>query len=120
MQLLMAKQVSGLLPVLRLAGAVSEDPALQFLKVRSTCLMLSMQLRSSDMNEDQPGWTTRRQHPVKLAGHTQQSGIWQAVMVTRYLTLTACLGIKELSWREVRCKMSEMIVKQALTYMPCV
>jgi len=83
MQLLTAKQVSGLLPVLRLAGAVSEEPALQFLKVRSTYSIVSMQLRSSAMNEDQPGWTTRRQHPVKHAGLTQPSGILQAVMVTR-------------------------------------
>ena len=37
MQLLEAKQVSGLLPVLRLAGSVSE-PDLQFLKVSRTYL----------------------------------------------------------------------------------
>ena len=39
-QLLEAKQVSGLLPVLRLAGTVSEEPHLQFLKVRSTAEVL--------------------------------------------------------------------------------
>lgn len=33
MQLLMSRQFSALLPVLRLAGNVSEEPALQFLKV---------------------------------------------------------------------------------------
>ena len=33
MQLLVARQVPALLPVLRLAGTVSEEPALQFLKV---------------------------------------------------------------------------------------
>ncbi len=36
MQLLEAKQVSGLLPVLRFAGTVSEEPHLQFLKVSLT------------------------------------------------------------------------------------
>ena len=81
MQLLMAKQVSGLLPVLRLAGAVSEDPALQFLKVRSTrSTVLTMQHRSSAMNGDQPGWTARRQHTMNFAGLTQQSEILQAVV----------------------------------------
>lgn len=82
MQLLTAKQVSGLLPVLRLAGAVSEEPALQFLKVRSTCSMVSMQLRSLAINGDEPSQTTCCQHPRKLAGLTQQSGILKAVMVT--------------------------------------
>ena len=35
MQLLVAKQVPALLPVLRLAGTVSEEPSLQFLKVEA-------------------------------------------------------------------------------------
>ena len=35
MQLLVAKQVPALLPVLRLAGTASEEPALQFLKVEA-------------------------------------------------------------------------------------
>ena len=39
MQLLEAKQVSGVLPVLRLAGSVSEEPHLQFLKVSCTLLL---------------------------------------------------------------------------------
>jgi hypothetical protein len=39
MQLLMAQQVSALLPVLCLAGAVSEEPALQFFKVTPSPLM---------------------------------------------------------------------------------
>ena len=34
-QLLVAKQVPALLPVLRLAGTVGEEPALQFLKVEA-------------------------------------------------------------------------------------
>lgn len=38
MQLLLAQQVSALLPMLRLAGNVSEDPALQFFKVTSSPL----------------------------------------------------------------------------------
>lgn len=37
MQLVEAKQVSGVLPVLRIAGTVSKEPHLQFLKVSSVC-----------------------------------------------------------------------------------
>lgn len=47
MQLLLAQQVSALLPMLHLAGTVSEEPALQFFKV--TCSSLPFLLLKTRM-----------------------------------------------------------------------
>ena len=61
MQLLLAQQVSALLPMLRLAGTVSEEPALQFFKVTRSSLPFFLLKTQMDVLQ-----STRCKDPTEL------------------------------------------------------
>lgn len=103
MQLLLAQQVSALLPMLRLAGTVSEEPALQFFKVTRSSLPFFLLKTRMDVLQ-----STRCKDPAELpqleAAHRYVRTRRHAQTVSRTVCVAGlrCLGPDEKCFQQRR------------------